>query len=72
MKELLQKYKKALLSGAVCLVLALALAAGSWAALSAPRQQPETPQAMMKRVEELEIRFFKLLQVKKLSLLKPT
>lgn len=45
MKELLQKYKKALLSGAVCLVLALALAAGSWAALSAPRQQPETPQA---------------------------
>ena len=26
MKELLQKYKKALLSGAVCLVLALALA----------------------------------------------
>ena len=44
MKELLQKYKKALLSGAVCLVLALALAAGSWAALSAPRQQPETPQ----------------------------
>lgn len=35
-------------------------------------RQPETPQAMMKRVEELEIRFFKLLQVKKLSLLKPT
>ena len=44
MKNLLQTYKKALLSGAVCLLLALALAAGSWAALSAPRQQPETPE----------------------------
>ncbi len=45
MKNLLQKYKKALLSGAVCLLLALALAAGSWAALSAPRRQPEAPKA---------------------------
>ena len=44
MRQLLQKYKKPLLSGTVCLLLVLALAAGSWAALSAPRQQPETPE----------------------------
>lgn len=45
MKHFLQKYKKALVSGAVCLVLALALAVGSWAALSADRAQPDAPKA---------------------------
>ena len=44
MKQFIHTYKKALVSGAVCLVLALALAAGSWAALSAPRQQPDAPE----------------------------
>ena len=45
MKRFMQKYKRALVSGAVCLVLALALAAGSWAALSADRTQPDAPKA---------------------------
>ncbi len=44
MKQFIHTHRKALVSGAVCLVLALALAAGSWAALSAPRQQPEAPE----------------------------
>ena len=41
----MQQYRKALVSGAVCLVLALVLAAGSWAALSADRAQPDAPKA---------------------------
>lgn len=45
MKRFMQKYQKVLVSGAVCLVLALALAAGSWAALSADRTQPDAPKA---------------------------
>ena len=44
MKRFMQKYKRALVSGAVCLVLALALAVGSWAALSADRTQPDAPE----------------------------
>lgn len=43
MKQFIHTHKKALAAAAVCLVLALTLAAGSWAALSAPRQQPEAP-----------------------------
>ncbi len=45
MKRFMQQYRKALVSGAVCLALALVLAAGSWAALSADRAQPDAPKA---------------------------
>ena len=45
MRRFMEKYKKTLVSGAVCLVLALLLAAGSWAALSADRTLPDAPEA---------------------------
>lgn len=44
MKQWMKKYQKALVSGAVCLVLALALALGGWAVLRTPRQTPQAPE----------------------------
>ena len=43
MKQFIHAHKKALVSSAICLLLLLSLVGGSWAALSAPRQQPEAP-----------------------------
>ena len=44
MRQWMKRYQKALVSGAVCLVLALALALGGWAVLRTPRQTPQAPE----------------------------